>query len=81
MLKKLEQFPQIIANSRTALEPQTIATYLYDTANYFHKFYSDCRVITEDIDLTYSRIALIQGVKVVLSNGLNILGITAPERM
>ena len=81
LLKKLEQFPQIIANSRTALEPQAIATYLYDTANCFHKFYSDCRVITEDIDLTYSRIALIQGVKVVLNNGLDILGITAPERM
>ena len=65
----------------TALEPQTIATYLYDTANSFHKFYSDCRVITEDLDLTQSRIALIKGVKIVLSNGLSILGITAPERM
>ena len=81
LLKKLEQFPQIIENSRTALEPQTIATYLYDTANSFHKFYSDCRVITEDLDLTQSRIALIKGVKIILSNGLSILGITAPERM
>ena len=81
LLKKLEQFPQIIENSRTALEPQTIATYLYDTANNFHKFYSDCRVITDDKELTKSRIALIQAVKIVLSNGLAILGITAPERM
>ena len=81
LLKKLEQFPLIIENSRTALEPQTIATYLYDTANNFHKFYSDCRVITDDEELTKSRIALIQAVKIVLSNGLAILGITAPERM
>ena len=81
LLKKLEQFPQIIENSRTALEPQTIATYLYDTANNFHKFYSDCRVITDDEELTKARIALIQAVKIVLSNGLAILGITAPERM
>jgi arginyl-tRNA synthetase len=81
LLKKLEQFPLIIENSRTALEPQTIATYLYDTANNFHKFYSDCRVITHDEELTKSRIALIQAVKIVLSNGLAILGITAPERM
>ena len=81
LLKKLEQFPQVIKNSRTALEPQTIATYLYDTANNFHRFYSDCRVITEDKDLTRSRIALIQAVKIVLRNGLTILGITAPERM
>ena len=81
LLKKLEQFPQIIENSRTTLEPQTIATYLYETANNFHKFYSDCRVITEDIDLTESRISLIQAVKIVLGNGLAILGITAPERM
>ena len=81
LLKKLEQFPLIIENSRTALEPQTIATYLYDTANNFHKFYSDCRVITDDEELTKSRISLIQAVKIVLSNGLAILGITAPERM
>ncbi|MDC0865549.1 arginine--tRNA ligase [bacterium] len=81
LLKKLEQFPQVIENSRTALEPQTIATYLYDTANNFHRFYSDCRVITEDKDLTRSRITLIQAVKIVLRNGLTILGITAPERM
>jgi len=81
LLKKLEQFPLIIENSRTALEPQTIATYLYDTANNFHKFYSDCRVITDDEELTKARIALIQAVKIVLSNGLAILGITAPERM
>ena len=81
LLKKLEQFPQVIKNSRTALEPQTIATYLYDTANNFHRFYSDCRVITEDKDLTRSRIALIQAVKIVLRNGLTILGITTPERM
>jgi len=81
LLKKLEQFPQIIENSRTTLEPQTIATYLYETANNFHKFYSDCRVITEDVDLTESRISLIQAVKIVLGNGLAILGITAPERM
>ena len=81
LLKKLEQFPLIIENSRTALEPQTIATYLYDTANNFHKFYSDCRVISDDEELTKARIALIQAVKIVLSNGLAILGITAPERM
>ena len=81
LLKKLEQFPQIIENSRTALEPQSIATYLYDTANNFHKFYSDCRVITDDVELTEARIALIQAVKIVLSNGLAILGITAPARM
>ena len=81
LLKKLEQFPLIIENSRTALEPQTIATYLYDTANNFHKFYSDCRVISDDEELTKARIALIQAVKIVLSNGLTILGITAPERM
>ncbi len=81
LLKKLEQLHQIIENSRTTLEPQTIATYLYETANNFHKFYSDCRVITEDVDLTESRISLIQAVKIVLGNGLAILGITAPERM
>ena len=81
LLKKLEKFPWIIENALHSLEPQTISSYLYDTANFFHKFYSDCRVLTDDISLSAARIALVKGTKVVLGNGLDLLGITAPERM
>ena len=81
LLKKLEKFPWIIENALHSLEPQTISSYLHDTANFFHKFYSECRVVTDDISLSEARIALVKGTKVVLGNGLSLLGITAPERM
>ena len=63
------------------LEPQYIANYLQQLASFFHKFYSHCKVITDDADLTAARIELIKAVKVILSNGFNILGISSPERM
>ena len=81
LLKKLDQFPIIIENSLQSLEPQSIANYLQDTANCFHKFYSECHVITDNIDLSNSRIALVSATQTVLANGLNLLGISAPEKM
>ena len=81
LLKKLDQFPTIIENSLQTLEPQLIANYLHDTANRFHKFYSECHVITEDIDLSNARIALVSATQTVLANGLDLLGISAPDKM
>ncbi|MEA1882062.1 MAG: arginine--tRNA ligase [Candidatus Marinimicrobia bacterium] len=81
LLKKLEQFPTTVKNALQSLEPQSIATYLHDTANRFHKFYSECRVVTDDTNLSNARIALVQATRNVISNGLNILGISAPEKM
>ncbi len=81
LLKKLEQFPTIVENALQSLEPQTIANYLHDTANRFHKFYSECRVVTKDADLSNARIALVNATRIVLANGLNLLGVSAPEKM
>lgn len=81
LLKRLEQFPSIVENALESLEPQTIANYLHDTANRFHKFYSECRVVTEDLPLSLARLALVKGTRTVLSNGLSLLGLSAPERM
>ena len=81
LLKRLEQFPSNVENALDSLEPQTIANYLHDTANQFHKFYSECRVVTEDLPLSLARLALVKGTRTVLSNGLSLLGLTAPERM
>ena len=81
LLKTLYQFPEIMLNVLDSFEPQTIATYLQSLAGKYHKFYADCRVVNEDRALTNSRLNLISAVKCVLSNGLGILGITAPERM
>ena len=81
LIRSLHQFPEIMLNVLESLEPQTIATYLQSLAGKYHKFYTDCRVVSEDKALTNSRLNLICAVKLVLANGLIILGISAPERM
>ena len=81
LIKSLYEFPEIMKKTLNTLEPQSIANHLHDIASEFHKFYAKCRVITNDIELTKSRIHLIKSVKIVLANGLNILGIQAPEKM
>ena len=81
LLKQLELFPNIVLSAKDLLEPQVIANYLQETATKFHKYYANCRIITENEDLTLSRIALASATKIVLSNGLKILGIKAPEKM
>ena len=81
LLKKLDQFPSMVENVLQTLEPQSIATYLHDTAIFFHKFYAECRVITDDTELTNARIALVSATRIILANGLGLLGISSPEKM
>ena len=81
LLMQLELFPGIVLSSLDLLEPQVIANYLQETATKFHKYYANCRIITEDEKLTIARAALAGATKNVLSNGLKILGIKAPEKM
>ena len=82
LLKKLVEFPEVMEIALNVLEPQVVATYLQSLAGTFHKFYSECRVITDDRPLTQARLALIGAVKIVLANGLTkILGVQAPEKM
>jgi len=81
LLKTIDQFIDIMDVAYKTLEPQVVANYLQSLATKFHKFYSECRVINEDQALTAARIALINAVKVILSNGLRVLGISTPERM
>ena len=81
LIKNLEKFPEIIKSVHNSLEPHIISTYLHETANRFHKFYAECHVLTEDINLSMARIALVKGTRIVINNGLEILGISAPEKM
>ena len=81
LLKHMVSFPELMDLAFENLEPQNIANYLQELASRFHKFYSQCRVITEDLEVSKARMALVFSVKIVLQNGLNILGISAPERM
>ena len=81
LIKVLTEFPEVMATALENMEPQGIANYLHHMSAEFHKFYASCRVITDDHDLSTARLNLITAVKIVLGNGLGVLGVSAPERM
>ncbi len=81
LIRKLIHFPEIIETCVLHLEPHHIPFYLQSLAALFHNFYEKQRVVTDDIDLTKARLKLVEAVKIVLSNGLTLLGIEAPEKM
>ena len=81
LIKLLLEFPNIIEKTKDNLEPQSIANYLQSLAGMFHKYYAKERVVTEDTDKTAARLILVKALQIVLSNGLSVLGIHAPEKM
>ena len=81
LIKFLVEFPEVMAIALIKLEPHGIANYLHHMSAEFHKFYAKCRVITDDNDISTARLNLITAVKIVLDNGLGVLGIRAPEHM
>ena len=63
------------------MEPQVLTNYLFDLAGQFHRYYAKERVISDDKIKTNARLIMVKAIKIVLFNGLKILGIHAPERM
>jgi len=81
LVKLLLSFPKVIENTCQSLEPHRLPTYLGEVATAFHKFYHDHRVVIPERALAHARLALSWASKIVLANGLKILGISAPDRM
>jgi arginyl-tRNA synthetase len=81
LLNTIWEFQEVCLQCGQTLEPQILTTYLQKLATGFHKFYTLHRVISSDIELSKARLALVKAVKIVMANGLNLLGISAPERM
>lgn len=81
LILKLEDFKSLIVMSAQTRQVYTICRYVQELAAEFHSFYNSTRVITDDIELTKARLALVWAFKTVLSNALDILAVSAPERM
>jgi len=81
LIKKLIEFPELVLLLASTYETQQLCTYLNAVATAFHKFYHDCRVVTDDLSLTQARISLCIATKQVLANGFAIVGISALEKM
>jgi len=81
LIKQIIRFPEIIEDIAKDYQLQRLPNYALELAESFHKFYEKCRVITEDKKLTEARLSLILATKIVLKNTLELMGISAPEKM
>ncbi len=77
----LAEIKEVVQLCATSLEPQQITNYLQKLATAFHKFYSECKVISDNRELTTARLSLAKATRIVMANGLKIIGVNAPERM
>jgi arginyl-tRNA synthetase len=85
LLGALGEFPRIVASAAELREPHRVARYLEELAGTYHRFYDNCRVLPlgdeEPTDLNRSRLWLCEATRIVIANGLRLLGVSAPERM
>lgn len=81
LLQKLAEFPDEIASAAAVLAPHRVIRYLYDLSTQFHSYYGAYRVVTDNLELSQARLALLEVTAQVIRNGLKLVGVTAPERM
>jgi len=85
LLGALGEFPRVVASAAELREPHRVARYLEELAGVYHRFYDACRVLPQGdetaTDTTRARLWLCTATRIVLANGLDLLGVSAPERM
>ena len=81
LIKRLSEFPEMVLHAGIELAPHTIANYLKDCAADLHSYYNDTKFLVEDEDEKLARLSLIRATQIVLKNGLDLLGVNAPEKM
>ena len=81
LMKKLTQYPELLEKAAINYEPHSLANYLKELAGDFHAYYNANKVLVDDSKLRDARISLSLAVKQVIANGLEIIGVSAPESM
>ncbi len=81
IIKKLLIYPMVFEGAVHAHEPHRITFYLQELSGLFHPYYNKYRIVSDDGELSRSRLALCEAVRVVIKDGLDILGISIPEKM
>ena len=81
LIKRLSEFPEMVLHASVELAPHTIANYLKDCAADLHSYYNDTKFLVENEQEKLARLTLISATQIVLKNGLNLLGVNAPEKM
>jgi arginyl-tRNA synthetase len=81
LIRKMLLLPEIVETIALTLEPHHLTYYAQDLATVFHAFYKECRVVTDDKRLTGARLKLVKAAKLVLGQTLNLMGMSAPDKM
>jgi len=81
LMQRLTEFPEVVHNAAEELAPHMVANYLKDLASDLHSYYNAEQFLVEDEPLKLARMALISATRQVLRNGLDLLGVSAPEKM
>jgi arginyl-tRNA synthetase len=81
LLRALAEMPEVLSRAAALRAPHRVAHAAQDVAARFHRFYTECRVVGDDEELTHARLWLCMASKQVLANLLDVLGVSAPERM
>lgn len=81
LMVKLSEYPEIVLDSALTHAPHQISYYLRELANEFHTYYNACQILVADDELRNARLSLVCAVRQVIRNGLDILGVSAPETM
>ena len=81
LMQKLSEFPEVVKNAADDLAPHTIANYLKECASELHSYYNDTKFLVDDVPTKLARMALISATQHVLKSGLDLLGVTAPNKM
>ncbi|MFC4727396.1 arginine--tRNA ligase [Coralloluteibacterium thermophilus] len=81
LMIELSRYPELVESAAQALEPHLIAGWLRELANAFHTWYHAGQFLVDDADVRNARIALALATRQVIRNGLDLLGVSAPERM
>ena len=81
VLAKLAAYPEIVVRAANNYEPHQVGNYLKELAALFHGWYNENKVLGDDAELTQARLLLSVNVQQVLRNGLELLGVSAPESM
>jgi arginyl-tRNA synthetase len=81
LMRKLASYEEMIPEAAEFRAPQRVARYVEELASNFSAFYRDCRVVSEDGELSLARLSLCLATKAVVADALGLLGVSAPERM
>jgi arginyl-tRNA synthetase len=81
LMRVIMRWPDVVSESAAALEPHRLAFFTDELAAAIHRFYKNCRVVTEDAPLTAARLLLSRAARTTIANALGLMGVSAPDRM